>query len=122
MLSLSLLSLSPSLLPQYTGFVPGVRSTYAKRYGSATEQEMLAHSIRFPRRDNQSNTFARTQLPREHYPVSSAPLPGGAVSQAPPEMYIPGALPLIAAHPTAARDQRLRLALLALLSLTHRCC
>lgn len=110
---------APSLLPQYTGFVPGVRSTYAKRYGSATEQEMLAHSIRFPRRDNQSNAFARTQLPREHYPVSSAPLPGGAVSQAPPEMYIPEHVRSVglfcastaAAHPAAARDERLPRAL-----------
>lgn len=76
-------------IPGYTGFVPGVRSTYAKRYGAATEQEMLAHSVRFPRRDNQSNTFARTQLPRESYPLLSAPLPGGALSQAPPDMYIP---------------------------------
>ena len=73
----------------YTGFVPGVRSTYAKRYGASTEQEMLAHSVRFPRRDNQPANFARTQLPRESYPLNSAPLPGGALSQAPPEMYIP---------------------------------
>jgi len=76
-------------IPGYTGFVPGVRSTYSKRYGAATEQEMLSHSLRFPREDNQSHSFARTQRPREHYPVSSAPLPGGALSQAPPTMYIP---------------------------------
>jgi len=76
-------------IPGYTGFVPGVRSTYAKRYGAATEQEMLNHSVRFPRADNQSSGFARTQLPRENYPLSSAPLPGGAQHQHPPEMYIP---------------------------------
>jgi len=76
-------------IPGYTGFVPGVRSTYAKRYGASTEQEMFNHSVRFPRRDNQPSSFARTQLPRENYPVSSAPLPGGALSQAPPDMYIP---------------------------------
>jgi hypothetical protein len=72
-----------------SGFVPGVRNTYAKRYGASTEQEMLAHAVRFPRHDNQSNTFARTQLPRENYPLSSAPLPGGALSQEAPTMYIP---------------------------------
>lgn len=76
-------------IPGYTGFVPGVRSTYAKRYGAATEQEMLNHSVRFPRRDNQPVNFARTQLPREQYPLSSAPLPGGAIKNDPPEMYIP---------------------------------
>ena len=76
-------------VPGYTGFVPGVRSTYAKRYGASTEQEMYNHALRFPRTNNQVDKFAKTQLPREQYPISSAPLPGGALSQAPPEMYIP---------------------------------
>lgn len=76
-------------IPGYTGFVPGARSTYATRYGAATEQQLMRHSSSFPRRDNQPDKFARTQLPRESYPLSSAPLPGGAVSQQAPDFYIP---------------------------------
>jgi hypothetical protein len=77
-------------IPGYTGFVPGVRGTYSKCYGSATQQEMDKNATINPRpARTDAPGFASTAIPRQYYNVDSAPLPGGAKSQQPPDMYIP---------------------------------
>lgn len=79
------------MVPGYTGFVPGVRSTFAKCYGSATADEMRKNAERWPRgeRKGEEKGFATTSFARPYYALDSAPLPGGLKTQQPPEMFIP---------------------------------
>lgn len=77
-------------VPGYTGFVPGVRATYAQSYGSSTEQELKKTSELHPRdRSGERDGFAKTAYPKQKYKLDSAPLPGGAIADSPPDMYIP---------------------------------
>lgn len=80
-------------VPGYTGFVPGIRQTYARTYGSTTSQEMYKHSLRHPRpRAREREGHAHTMRPREMLIVDSNPLPGGAKNLQPPGKLIPAHL------------------------------
>jgi len=79
-----------SHVPGYTGFVPGIRATHAKSYGSATSAELLKLSQKFPR-DRSVELPGRAQgaHARKQHPVDSAPLPGGVRTNLPPDKLIP---------------------------------
>jgi len=81
-------------VPGYTGFVPGVRSTYARTYGSTTSQEMYKHSLKHPRpRARERPDHAYTMRPREMLVIDSAPLPGkGKTGNRAPVKLIPSHL------------------------------
>lgn len=80
-------------LPGYTGFVPGVRHTYAKTYGSATSEEMYKSSIRNPRPSpKEREGFAYTARPRQRLVLDSSPLPGQVATNTAPGKLIPAHL------------------------------
>jgi len=77
-------------VPGYTGFVPGIRATHAKSYGSATSTELLKLSQKFPRdRSIDAAGYAGTAHARKTHDVDSAPLPGGVRTNLPPDKLIP---------------------------------
>jgi len=78
-------------IPGYTGFVPNARHTYAMTYGRNTAQQLTTRQAYTAPRPSQGERqhFARTSFPRKQLSIDSAPLPGGARTQKPPEMYIP---------------------------------
>lgn len=79
-----------SHVPGYTGFVPGIRATHAKSYGSATSAELLKLSQKFPRdRSLELAGRASTAHARKEHHVDSAPLPGGVRTNLPPDKLIP---------------------------------
>lgn len=77
-------------VPGYTGFVPGIRATHAKSYGSATGTELLKLSQKFPRdRTVELEGQASTAHARKQTDLDSAPLPGGVRTNLPPDKLIP---------------------------------
>lgn len=81
-------------VPGYTGFVPGVRQTYARTYGTTTSQEMYKHSLKHPRPNARERSgYAYTMRPREMLVIDSAPLPGASkTGNRPPQKLIPSHL------------------------------
>lgn len=77
-------------VPGYTGFVPGVRHTYAKTYGAATEDEVAAHKT--TENLSASQGFAVTAKPRSTVTLSSDPLPGITKTEGAPVKLIPSHL------------------------------
>lgn len=87
-------------LPGYTGFVPGVRHTYAKTYGSATSEEMFKSAIRDPRPSpKETEGFAYTSKPRQRLLLDSSPLPGQAATNTAPGKLIPSHLNFVRYFP-----------------------
>jgi len=80
-------------VPGYTGFVPGVRSTFARSYGATTSQELQKHfhTHGYHRTPSKSG-FADTSITRQPLRLDSAPLPGVIRSNKPPEKLIPAHL------------------------------
>jgi hypothetical protein len=82
-------------VPGYTGFVPGVRSTFAMSYGSSTSQELLKH-VETTRggvlHRSAGEGFADTARPRHRIRIEPNPLPGGVTTNRPPEMLLPAHL------------------------------
>jgi hypothetical protein len=80
-------------VPGYTGHVPGVRQTYSKSFGAATAQEMEQFIQSHPRQNAQeAPNMASTCRPRQMLHIDSAPLPGGAKLEHPPDKLIPSHL------------------------------
>jgi hypothetical protein len=80
-------------VPGYTGFVPGVRQTYARTFGTATSQEMYTNSLQHPRQHpREAEGKAHSMKPRSFLVVDSAPLPGATRPQAAPDKLIPSHL------------------------------
>lgn len=80
-------------VPGYTGFVPGIRSKYAKTYGSTTSTALQKHSQKYPRAPaRQREGYAYTMRPRDMLSVDSAPLPGQTTAQEAPGKLIPAHL------------------------------
>ena len=53
-------------VPGYTGFVPGMRATYSRTYGSASMQELYKHSLGHPRMpSNVPHGYADSMRPRQ---------------------------------------------------------
>jgi len=81
-------------VPGYTGFVPGVRSTFSKSYGTVTSAELQKHyalhggAERIPAKTG----FAETVRTRKALSLDSAPLPGAIKTHKPPEKLIPAHL------------------------------
>jgi len=81
-------------IPGYTGFVPGVRSTFSQSYGATTSSALQKH---FSQHGADSRTpkktgFAETSRARLPLPIDSAPLPGAIKTNKPPEKLIPAHL------------------------------
>jgi hypothetical protein len=74
--------------PGYTGFVPGLKHQIGRSYGHATE-EGISKSGTFRSSNNDNAGFARTAYGRHQYNLESNPLPGGSITNTPPEMYVP---------------------------------
>jgi len=82
-------------IPGYTGFVPGVRNTFAMSYGASTSQELEKHlhTTRGGVRTRSSKDgFADTARARHVYVIDSAPLPGAVKTNKPPQKLIPNHL------------------------------
>lgn len=80
-------------IPGYTGFVPGVRSSYARTYGAATSQGLVSHAQRHPRPNPQERTgYAFTSRPRQYMQIDSAPLPGSLRTRSAPCKVVPAHL------------------------------
>jgi len=80
-------------VPGYTGFVPGIRQTFSKSYGSITSASIQQHDSLHGRTRNLNKTgFAEPLKTRKSLPLDSAPLPGAIKTHKPPEKLIPAHL------------------------------
>jgi hypothetical protein len=80
-------------VPGYTGFVPGVRHTYARTFGATTSQEMYTNSLQHPRpHAREAEGMAHGTFARQHLVVDSCPLPGNTRPQQAPDKLIPSHL------------------------------
>jgi hypothetical protein len=76
--------------PGYTGFVPGLKHQIGRSYGAATQEELSKTATLYNRSRNPDRAgFASTAYPRQQYKLDSNPLPGGSVTNTPPQMYVP---------------------------------
>jgi len=83
-------------IPGYTGFVPGVRSAYARSYGATTNDALDQHQEQFsPTRSGAVTSqpgFADTVRARKPLTLDSASLPGAASTNKPPQKLVPNHL------------------------------
>jgi len=80
-------------LPQYTGFVPGIRTTYGKTYGTATteqfEKNQQLHGRTQELEISRSRGFATTSYAPRRLILDANPLPGGSPPNEVPRLYVP---------------------------------
>lgn len=80
-------------IPGYTGYVPGMRHTYARTYGAATSQELAQHAKSHPRPNPQERKgFAFTARPRQFMKIEAEPLPGALRTRDAPDKLVPAHL------------------------------
>jgi len=81
-------------IPGYTGFVPGVRSTFSQSYGATTSSALQKHFAGHggDSRTPEKSGFAETSRKRLQLNIDNAPLPGAIKTNKPPEKLIPAHL------------------------------